>query len=400
MKNIGIVVDNEFDSDVRVSKEVETLKKYGFKINVLCFAFDRKLYPKVEGVNIERLRIKKKIKNILFFLFNRIPFYELLWRKEIKKFLLNNSIDVLHVHDLYMSKSAAYAIKSSKIKTPLILDLHENLPYAIQTYNWTKGKLRNFISNPKAWHDKESIYLSYASKIVVLSESFKKDLLQRYYFLDQSNIVSFPNIIDFRKFEKFKINHKIKKSNKITLMYFGGVAERRGIFETLIVFEKALTKNLNIELLIIGPIDKADKKRFFHKINAPNLKNHINYISWIDMSELLTYLNISDICLSPLTKNKQHESGVANKIFQYIYGAKPIIVSNCNPQKELIESFNCGLSYSTQEEFLLCLVKLVENKKLRNELGNNGFKKLYEKYDNQEFEQVLIGLYEDIKPLI
>ena len=32
MKNIGIVVDNEFDSDVRVNKEVEILKKYGFKI--------------------------------------------------------------------------------------------------------------------------------------------------------------------------------------------------------------------------------------------------------------------------------------------------------------------------------------------------------------------------------
>ena len=43
------------------------------------------------------------------------------------------------------------------------------------------------------------------------------------------------------------------------------------------------------------------------------------------MSELLTYLNISEICLSLISKNKQHESGVANKIFQYIYGAKTII---------------------------------------------------------------------------
>ena len=63
------------------------------------------------------------------------------------------------------------------------------------------------------------------------------------------------------------------------------------------------------------------------------------------------------------------------------------------PQKELIESFNCGLSYSNQEEFLLCIIKLVKNKKLRNELGNNGFKKLHEKYDNEDFEQVLISLY-------
>jgi glycosyltransferase involved in cell wall biosynthesis len=396
IKNIGIIVDNDFVSDIRVQKEVEILKKNGFKINLLCFAFDGKTYPQVQGIKSHRIKIKKRTKDILFFLFNRIPLYELMWKKEIKKFLQFNSVDVLHVHDLYMSKSAASAIKSLRTKIPLILDLHENFPYAIQSYNWTKGSLRNFISNPRSWLKKEPKYLSYASKLVVLSESFKQDLLQRYNFLDQTNIVSFPNVIDLRRFEEFKVNPQIKKSDKITLMYFGGVAERRGIFETLIVFEMCLNRNLDIELLIIGPVDKADKERFLYKINTPRLKDHINYIPWIDISELVTYMHISDIFLSPLVKNEQHESGVANKIFQYMYGGKPIVVSNCKPQKELIESFNCGLSYSTQEEFLSCITRLTENKKLREKLGNNGFKKLYEKYDNKDYENILLGLYDDI----
>ena len=34
-------------------------------------------------------------------------------------------------------------------------------------------------------------------------------------------------------------------------------------------------------------------------------------------------------------KNEQHESGVANKIFQYMWAGKPLIVSNCLPQQRM-----------------------------------------------------------------
>lgn len=398
MKNLGIIVDNDFNSDVRVRKEIDILKRHGLKINILCFAFDKKSYPEVDGVKTCRIEMKKKTKDILFFLFNRIPLYELIWKKRIKKFILRNSIDVIHVHDLYMSRSAHLAIKSLKKEIPLILDLHENFPFAIESYNWTKGSFRNLISNPKIWHKKEARYLGYASKLIVLSESFKQDLLQRYEFLNGDDIIVFPNVIDLRQFEKFKLNSKLAKSNNVTLMYFGGVAERRGIFDTLSVFEKALDRGLNIELLIIGPVDKADKKRFFREINHEKLKDNINYIPWIDLSDLVTYMDVSDVFLSPLVKNEQHDSGVANKIFQYMYGGKPIIVSNCEPQMELVHSFNCGLSYSTEQEYLDCVIRLVENKHLRETLGKNGFTKLYEVYDNKDYENLLLKVYEDLEP--
>ncbi len=396
MQNIGVIVDNSFNDDIRVRKEVEILKHNGFNVFVLCFAFDNQEYASIQDVNVSRINIKKRTKDILFFFFNRLPFYELLWTKKIKKFVQKNSIEILHVHDLYMSKSAHMATKKLKKNIPIILDLHENFPHAVQSYNWTKGLLRNLISNPKAWIKKESKYLSYASKLIVLSESFKQDLLKRYDFINNDNIILFPNVIDLKTFEKYKVNPSIKKSNKITLMYFGVVAERRGIFETLKVFQKGLENNLNIDLLIIGPLDKADKKRFLYEINKPEFKNDITYIPWIDISELVTYMHISDIFLSPLIKNEQHESGVANKIFQYMYGAKPIIVSDCKPQKELVESLNCGVSYSTQKEFLDRLTELVKNEELRAKLGANGIKKLYEKYDNKDYENILLTVYDSV----
>ena len=66
--------------------------------------------------------------------------------KENTSIYSKNSIDTIHAHDLYMSKCAHKAIKSSKKEVELILDLHENYPVAVNSYNWTKGSLRGTYS--------------------------------------------------------------------------------------------------------------------------------------------------------------------------------------------------------------------------------------------------------------
>src|SRR5450759_5355500 len=104
--NVGIVVDNEINNDKRILREIEILKENGMRIYVIGFGFDKKEYREIEGIIISRISIKKKIKDILFFLFNRIPLYEWLWASKIKKFVLKNEIEILHVHDLYMAKSS------------------------------------------------------------------------------------------------------------------------------------------------------------------------------------------------------------------------------------------------------------------------------------------------------
>ena len=396
MVSIGVAVDNDFVSDVRVQKEVSILQKNGFQVHLLCFGFDGNEYEEPKNISISRIPIKKSKKNALFFFFNRLPFYERLWKREINKFISNKKPDVLHIHDLYMSMSASEACSCSDYKIPIVLDLHENFPEAFSSYNWTKGRLRSFLTQPKLWQKKEADYLSRASKIIVLSEPYKKDLLDRYSFLMEKNLVAFPNVIDLRKFETFHIDRSMKRSKKITLMYFGIVGERRGVFDAISAVKKGIENGLNIKLILIGPVDKMDKQRFDNAVKEVSIRESIEYVPWIQLSELVTYMNISDILLSPLHKNKQHESGVANKVYQYMFGKKPLIVSNCRPQRDLVEKFNCGLSYSSQEEFVSCITRLYENRELREVMGKNGFNKLYEHYDNVLFENRLLNVYKDL----
>ncbi len=393
--NIGVIVDNEFNVDIRVRKEVNILKGSGNNIFILCFGFDGKTYPQVEGVNVERIRIKKRYKDIIFGLLNTVPFYENIWRRQIKKFISRNTIDALHVHDLYMSRASYLGIKYSGKDCPLILDLHENYPAAIKSYTWTKGKVRNLLVKPDAWVKKEKEYLQYASKIIVLSEEFKEKLIERYSFLKKAGIIVYPNVIDIQRFDEFVVDKSIPKKDKTTLLYFGAVAARRGIFDVIKAVREVLSKGNEVLLLIIGPLDKADKRRFEQAINDPAIKEYVEYIPWIQLSDLPTYLQISDICLAPFLKNPQHESGVANKIFQYMYGRKPIIASDCGPQKKLIESYNCGLIFSNQAELVNDIILLSNNKNMQMEMGDNGYRALQKNYNSESFNKALIDIYKE-----
>ena len=136
---VGMVVDNEYSNDVRVTKEVELLKKR-HEVFVLCFDFGS---AEDNSPYIDRVRINMKLKDLLYGTMVRIPIYEWLWTSWIKKFIKKHKIEVVHTHDLYMSKAAYKA--TSKFNIPLILDLHENYPVAVNSYNWTKSPFKKII---------------------------------------------------------------------------------------------------------------------------------------------------------------------------------------------------------------------------------------------------------------
>lgn len=392
---IGIVVDNELNSDIRVLREIGILKEQEFEIFVLCFGFFRSYIDTVSQIHITRIKIPRKLRDILFFLLNTIPAYEWLWESQIKKFIVNNGLEFLHVHDLYMARAAHKGIKNSKKKIPLILDLHENYPFTVTTYNWTKGFFRRLISRPQEWKKKEREYLGYADRLIVLSSDFRDTLLIEYPELTPEKFVVLPNVPDLSQPEyksKKTVMNPFKQSFPI-IFYYGVIAERRGIFDALRVFTTLVKEEHLINFLLIGPVDKKDRALFSEFAGSDLLAGRIHYIPWIESVEFPYYLKISDICIAPFHKNPQHESGVANKIYDYMLGGKPIIASNCKPQQNLIEKHKCGIIFENMTEFHDAIVRLLNDKQLREEMGENGRKAVLKEYHTGIVKENLILLY-------
>jgi glycosyltransferase involved in cell wall biosynthesis len=396
--NIGIIVDNELDNDKRVLREINILKEHGYTIAVLCFAFEGMEYLLHEGINVVRINIAKKHKDILFFLLNLFPAYEWIWASWISKFIIDNNIEVIHAHDLYMSKCTHRGIEKSGRKVKLVLDLHENFAFAVTTYNWTKGIIRNLIVNPGKWNTKEKEYLSYADRIVVLSEEFRDELTDKYPSLKKENFCPLPNVPDLLQMNYYKPqSNKVSFTKKAPLMfYFGVVAERRGIFNALSVFTEIIRKGFDLDFMIIGPVDKKDKLRFDETIKDPIVQSRVIYRPWIDLSELPSYLEISDICIAPFLKNPQHESGVANKIYDYMLGKKPVVASDCRPQQQLIEKFKCGIVYRDNKGMEEAIISLLIDSGLGKRLGENGYIAIVNEFNTEKIKNNLLSLYSSL----
>ena len=390
---IGVVLDNEFDDDHRVQKQVKQLVQNKHQVYVICFDFGKD-YKNYSAFEVIRIPINRTLKNILVLLNTRCFFYEYLWAKNIRNLINRHQLEAIHCHDLYMSRPSKRAIIKSSYNPVLTLDLHENYPYAINTYKWATKGWRKFIVKPKSWFLKEYEYLDYADNIVTLSESFTKNLKQKYPKLNNKKFVAHPNLFDFSNFKKNEsyIPETKLEANKVTILYFGVIAQRRGLLKIMPWIESLLNEGLDLHLLIIGPVDKADNKEFKKLLSLPKLSVNHTYLKWIDIKELPYYLKKSAIALAPFEVNPQHDSGVANKIYQYMYGKIPLLASACEAQKELIEDANCGYIFHDSQSFKESLKTLVLNESLRDEFGTNGYRKLIDLY-NEKIDEQFIKLY-------
>ena len=390
---IGVVVDNDFFNDGRVFKQVAMLKEK-HDVYVLHLRNTRSLS---HDNDLDSIYLGKRVKEILFALSSWLPIYHWIWKRGIRKFIKKHNIVVLHVHDLYMAIPAAAAQNAARKDVKIIVDLHENFPATVCTYNWTKGFIRRQLTRPQRWAKLEGRILRSVDLIITLSENYKKDLVSKYSDLNPENIFVFANVVDFSRFEKFIIDQDKKRDERVTFLYFGVVADRRGIFETLQVFERAMAMEKKWLLRIIGPVDKSDKYRFDELLKRDALKDNVEYIPWISLDELLTELNRVDVCLAPFHVNDQHNSGIANKIFQYMYAGKPLIVSACRPQMELVLNAECGLVFTNNDEYLSNMIHLSNDGSIRGGMGRKGKSYLHAHFDSDNHSNLLFSVYQSIE---
>jgi glycosyltransferase involved in cell wall biosynthesis len=199
-------------------------------------------------------------------------------------------------------------------------------------------------------------------------------LSKKYNIVRREQIFVMPNYPDLDEIER-EIGYQpqaLVSKKDFLFFYFGVIGERRGVFTLIEAVSELNDEGVACQLLIIGPVDKADKKRFSDYVNSEYMRDRIIYIPWTDVAHLPYYLDISDAGVAPFVVNEQHDSGIANKLFQYMYGGLPVIVSSCAAQKEMVEKFRCGYVYDSYSELKFLMRKLIEERETGIEMGNRG----------------------------
>ncbi len=394
--HIGMVLDAVFPPDPRVENEAIELINEGHKVFLFCLTYSNQL----KEDSIHKIEVKRYTSNLLEYklsaLVYTIPLYSVIMKKKIGHFIEENKIDILHVHDMRIAEATFMANK--KYQLPIVLDLHENRPEIMKAYPHLKKFPGNVLISLKKWKKKEEEFVKKVSKVIVVTEDAKTELLTRVS-MNPNKIISVPNTVrkSFYKDAVIKNDIVTRYKDKFTLLYIGDTSLRRGLLTAIKSLCKLKNKISNIQLVIVGKsnLDDAFLKETVLKYE---LQDYVDFQGWQQPSLFPSYIFASDICISPLHKNVHHDTTYANKLFQYMSFAKPLLVSNATAQEKLTSRINIGLVHKEKEtiDFSEKVLKLYNNKNLREKLGENGKLFIENQFSWEKTSKDLVHLYRNL----
>lgn len=392
---IGMILDAVFPPDPRVENEAVSLIEAGHEVFLFCLHYGNQLQSEiVNGIHIKRY-VSNKIEYKLSALAYTIPLYTMCMKSKIVNFIKLNSIEVLHIHDIRIAESVFYANK--KYNLPVVLDLHDNTPEVMKLYPHLQKFPGKYLISPKKWKNKEEEFIHKSDKVISVSPEFINSLVRRIPS-SKNKLVLVPNTIRESFYRNYNIDKVIadRYKDKFVILYLGDTHTRRGLLTAICAVKKLKNTISNLKLVIVGK--NTTDRILKQEVERSMLNEHVDFEGWQNIDLFQSYILSSDICISPLHRNLQHDVAYANKIFQYMSLGKPILVSDATAQRRLVEHNNTGLVHKEKDiqDFSDKLLTLYHNEKLRNELGHNGKEFIENKFSWEQTSKKLLHLYDNL----
>jgi len=128
------------------------------------------------------------------------------------------------------------------------------------------------------------------------------------------------------------------------------------------------------------------------------LQGFVSFEGWREEKLFPSYLVSADLCISPLHKNLHHDTTLANKLFQYMGFSRPILASDVQAQKDILELSGSGITHIAEdpEDFAEKCIELYTNEERRKQMGDRGKKFLEEEFNLSRVGQDLVNCYSNL----
>ena len=273
-------------------------------------------------------------------------------------------------------------------RTPWIMEVRDLWPESIKTVGAMKDNafIRYF-----EWEEK-CCYKS-AKKIVVVTDSFKKTLINRGIDADKIEVVkNGANRELFKPLPKDEaLIKELKLEGKKVIGYIGthGMAHK-------LDFILRCAKNLqdkNYHFLLLG--SGAERDNLLMLKDELQL-NNVTMLDSVPKTEVSRYISILDLSLINLKKSDLFKTVIPSKIFENAGMEIPIIMGVEGEAQEIIEHYGAGLCFEPENEkdFNEKLSSLLDNQDLYEQC-QAGCRQLSIDFDRQKLATKMLRLIED-----
>lgn len=204
------------------------------------------------------------------------------------------------------------------------------------------------------------------------------------------------NPIDFDYISRFC---RVRKdvTDDITILYFGTIAEKKGVLDIPLIFNQLCQTNNRVRLKLIGRDAIANGKSTWKSCRSlfspPRVLNHVNYLGCLPYDETLRHINEADICLFP-----SHAETFGLVLLEAMFMRKAIVCSDIDCFKEIVEDGKDAIQCTVGDidGFVSALQLLLNDAVKRTELAENAHQKAVTKFDTNKIVQENISFYEEL----
>ncbi|MFW5959986.1 MAG: glycosyltransferase [Chitinivibrionales bacterium] len=314
-RDVLIPIITNIGEDHRCRKIVSTLKRYGYTPHVYCDAPVTPYKPMWKDIDLSVITRWSHTRCFLpvFILFN----LKLVFIMSISR------AGVCIVEDCppLLTASLIGRIKGIRV----IYDSHELFS---ETPGVKRGVVRRFF-----WRVWESAGIRLSKGVITVSEGIKSVLAERF---PEKRIQVLPNMPLYTAREYRKDPELSEKS--IRLLYQGALRKGSGLMDAL----KGIRGKERISIDIFGSGEEEAALREY--ACDYGMQERVRFRGVIESSELALKTPCYDIglhLLHPL--NRSFDLTLSNKIFEYLQAGLPVLLSNTNAHKELLERYPVGI---------------------------------------------------------
>jgi alpha-maltose-1-phosphate synthase len=207
----------------------------------------------------------------------------------------------------------------------------------------------------------------YSDQIIVHGKILKEQMIKEYH-LSENKVHSIPigehEVAPFKKYIKSDL-----QEDENLVLFFGRIWKYKGL-EYLIMAEPLITKEVPDAKIIIAGTGEDFQKYENMMVNRDNFIIHNYRIPYNEGAELFQRCN-----LVVLPYIDASQSGVIPTAYGF---KKPVVVTRVGSIPEIVDDGITGIIVPPKNISALAkaIIKLLKNKKLRRQMGENAFMKL------------------------
>lgn len=246
--------------------------------------------------------------------------------------------DVLHAHDVHLVGVASRAVARRRAQGRAALwvyDAHEYVS-GLSIYGGRTIRKR------AAYHDLEREYVRDADAVVTVTQPLAEALRADYGLKRTPTVVvNSPVLGAGSRTVDATIRDVVGLDADVPLIvYSGGVSTARGI-ETAM---QALPQLPDVHLAVVAVPNTQTwaARNLARAAGELGVADRVHLLEPVAPDQVSAFVSSADVGILPLLHFGSHEVALANKLFEYLHGGLPLLVSDCRAGAQFVREHGVG----------------------------------------------------------